>query len=135
MKKIFLSLMFAVLPCIVQSANSYRYRDNSVVITQDQIAVSDTNATSVFELGPYQVGSVQCVHAGVNVDRDATFVLQVSNDNSNWDSVSGASTTTVTTGGSSTWIVDPLVSRYGRVYVSTSSSAGTLDCIEVFKRD
>ena len=115
MKTILSAIILSIFPFFVSASNTYSYRDDSVVITQSQIATSNTNSTTTFTLGPYQAGSVQCVWASVENSLPATFLLQVSNNESNWDNVSGFSTSTTATSGSSTWMVDPMISRFGTV--------------------
>lgn len=131
MKKLILAILLLALP--VQAANTIQYRDNSDLVTMSQISTTGTNSTTALDLGLYQSGSIQCVWAAVT-GTQPIYKLQVSNNNSNWDDVSGASTVTVGAAGSGTWMLSPIVSRYARISVATASSTGTLDCKGVFKK-
>ncbi len=131
MKKLLLLLLF---PSVCFAANTFEYRDNSIEVTSSQINTHTApNGTTAIEIGQDQAAAVQCVWASVT-GIQPVFKLQTSNDNSNWDDVSGASTTTTGASGSSTFRSDHLVAKYGRVYVSTTSTAGTLDCITILGR-
>ncbi len=132
MKKL---LLFVLLfPCLAHAANTYEYIDSATVVTSSQIATHTAkNATSTIPLGRDQSASVQCAWASVT-GIQPVFALQTSNDNTNWDTVTSQTTTTTGASGSSTFRVDPLIARYGRVYVTTTSTAGTLDCVTVLGR-
>ena len=132
MKKILL-IIALFLSAPVFAANTTEYRDGSVVVTIGQLSLASTTTSDGFLLGPYQSGSLQCVWASIT-GPNSTFILQFSNDNSNWDDVSGAATTTSGASGSGTWIIEPMVSRYARVKVSSASTTGTLNCISVLKK-
>lgn len=123
-------LIVALLFSLPAFADTIAYRDKSVTITSSQISTAATNSTNSIDLGAYRIGSVQCKWDSVN-GTQPVFKLQVSNNGANWDDVSGASTTTTATSGSSTFLIDPLISRYARVNVSTASTTGTLDCVTI----
>lgn len=131
MKKLLLALLLFASP--VFGAATYEYGDGWVGVTLSQISTASNNATTAFSLGPYESAGIQCVW-GALAGPNPTFVLQTSNDNSNWNNVTGASTATTGASGSSTWLVSPLVSKYARIYIPTSSTAGTLDCIGVLNK-
>lgn len=133
MKKLSFLLVALLVSWSVYAANTIEYRDKSVVVTSSQIATTALNNTTAIDLGAYDAGSVQCVWAAV-AGTQPVFNLQVSNDGTNYDNVSGATTTTTGAAGSSTFLVQPFVSRYARIYVATSSTAGTLDCKSVLYR-
>lgn len=88
------------------------------------------NVTDTFYLSFYQSASIQCAWADVG-GTTPEYKLQFSNDNSNWDDVSGVTTVTTGSSGSDTWLMEPVSVRYSRVNVSTASTTGTLDCIAV----
>lgn len=131
MKKIIIGVsLFSALSAF---ATTSTYREDSTLISLSQISTTATNNTDSISLGPYQSGSIQCVWAAVS-GTQPVYKLQFSNNNSNWDDVSGASTTTSGASGSGTWIVDPIISLSARILVSTTSTTGTLNCTAVLKR-
>ena len=131
MKKLILAI--GLLLSLPAQALTTVYRDGSDVVTVAQVNTDTVAGTEAIPLGPYQAGSVQCIWASVT-GVQPVFALQLSNNNSNWDTLSSATTTTTGAAGSSTWIVDPFVSRYARIYISTTSTTGNLNCISVLKR-
>ena len=131
MKKIIIGIsLFFTLSAF---ATTSTYREESTLVTLSQISTNSTNNTDSISLGPYQSGSIQCVWSSVT-GTQPVYKLQFSNDNSNWDDVSGASTTTSGASGSSTWIVDPIISLSARILISTTSTTGNLNCTTVLKR-
>lgn len=137
MKQLFL-LVLCLWSFSAFSANTIAYKDKSVQVTSSQITTLGQDKatgynTTPFDLGSYDSGSVQCAWASVS-GGTPVYVLQVSNDGTNWDSVSGASTTTSGTSGSGTFLIEPFTSKQARIYVSTTSSAGTLDCISILQK-
>lgn len=129
MKKLILVLCLISFPLFA----STEYRDGSDIVTTAQINTNAVGATESIPLGPYQAAGVQCVWASVT-GTQPIYKLQTTNDDSNWDNVTGASTTTTGGSGSATYLIEPLVARYARIYVSTTSTTGTLNCKAVLKR-
>lgn len=131
MKKLSLLVLALFASITAYGANTIEYRDDSLQVTSSQIATTAANSTTPVDLGPYQAGAVQCAWAAVTGTQPA-YKLQVSNNQSNWDDVSGAATTTTSSSGSATYMVDPFVARQARILITTTGT-GTLDCITILK--
>lgn len=108
-----------------------KINQNHLVYTAPVIVTTTTNSvTDTFPFGPFSTTSFQCAWASVT-GTNPVYILQVTNDGTNWDDVSGATTTITSTSGSETWIVSPLPVKSARIKVSTASTTGTLDCIAI----
>lgn len=131
MKRIIASIF--LLFCIPVYALTTQLKEDHVVMTSDQFAITESSsvrASDTFPLGPYENVSIQCRWSGVG-GSGATYRLENSNDETNWDAVSGTSTVTTGDGGSSTMILDPFPVRFGRIRVTSSAGSGNLDCIAI----
>lgn len=118
-----------LLFCTPAFALTIKYSDDRAIYTMQQIQTTLIgNVTNTITAGAVTHISIQCVHASVAQPQQITYKLQVSNDESNWDDLAGATSTTTGASGSSTLIIDPFVMEYARINISNSSLVGTLDC-------
>lgn len=97
----------------------------NVILTSAQIAATGTNSSDVFPSGAFRQGTFQVVWASIT--GTATFELQTSNNNSNWDTVVGTSSTTSGAAGSTSINSAALPGAYCRVKITSAAGAGTLD--------
>lgn len=89
--------------------------------------VADANRTSTaIDLMKYNFAAFQLVWASLTGSVDATFKVQVSNDNTNWAD-RGSATTLSGASGNAVIVVGDLAERYARVvFTKNSVSGGTL---------
>lgn len=112
-------------------AFSTQVSNNHLIYTLDQFDITESTNPRVSEsipAGSFSSISVQCRHSSVG-GSSATYRVESSNNNTNWDVVSGSSVTTTGDAGSNTVVLDPFPMRFARVRVTTSATAGDLDCI------
>jgi len=118
--------MVGLLVAVIAYSQSLVNKGNSYQLwALDAIDATGLNSSSAVDGSSYQQVGVQVVHADISTT-SAIYELQVSNDGSNWDSVSGSSTTVTTGSGSNSIDIDPFQYAYIRVTTTTASKAGTL---------
>jgi hypothetical protein len=131
MRKILLTVLCLLLCGSAQASITVTAGNNYDLLTASAITTTTTSSvTSTFSLGNYDAASFQCAWAAVT-GTQPQYKLQVSNDATNWDDVSGVTTITTSTSGSDTWVVDPIPVRKARIAVTTASTTGTLTCTAV----
>jgi hypothetical protein len=98
------------------------------------VDASGTNNSEAIDLAAFQQVSVQVVHA--SHDDTSTWELQVSNDGTNYDTLTGSSTTTASASGSASVEVEPWQYRLLRVSVTEAdgNASATLTPHIVAKR-
>lgn len=89
----------------------------------DSIDLSGTNSATFSGVSPYPNINFQYVWSSMT--GAASFKLQASNDNSNWDDT-GHSGTTSGASGSDSWQLDGFSAAFYRVLVTSTATAGTL---------
>jgi len=99
-------------------ANKYDLKEANISQTID---AHGTNSGATIHCNNYpDIVSVQIVwstHTGTS-----TFVLQTSNNGSNWDTVAGTSTTTSGVSGSTTLLISPNIFKYLRLTITAADS-------------
>lgn len=89
------------------------------------IDLSGTNSATFDGTAPYENLNFQYVWSSV-VGAASSFKLQVSNDNSNWDDVSGVTGATSGASGSASWQLTGYSGAFFRVLVTSASTSGNL---------
>ena len=85
------------------------------------VAANATNNSDAISIAAFSAVSIQVVHASHS--DTSTWALQSSNDATNWDTISGSSTTTSGASGSATLVISPVVFRQIRLTI-TETDAG-----------
>jgi len=89
------------------------------------IDLSAANSYTFSGCAAHQVMSFQYVWSSV-VGAAAAFKLQASNDNSNFDDISGVTGATSGASGSGSWQIDGYSAMFYRVLVTSASTSGNL---------